>query len=193
MKKILFASMAAGTLIFASCSGSKADEQAREDSERRADSIEAVEDAARSAERARQDSIRLDSIQKAEEFASAIPSFTEVADSQGNWASLFKKRGFSISYKSSKGWDNEMGEDVTVKLVIAKLNEGSEPSCVFTENNFGFAMTINGAPELLDQYDREAKAYVAKLKKEQPDDWYTQGYKVTRSGNTVTMSWPEGE
>ena len=64
MKKLFFGGVA--LLLMASCAGRGSSEKAREDSVRIADSIAQVETATAAAEQARQDSIRQDSIAKAE-------------------------------------------------------------------------------------------------------------------------------
>lgn len=177
--------LATGVVIVAlsACSGSKSAEQARLDSIHRADSIAAVQ--------ARLDSIRQDSIKKAEKIISAIPTFKEI--DQLNHSILFKKKGFEVTYKKGRGWDNEICEEVIVDRVRAELNKGGEPSCSFAETEHGWSMTINGAPDVLAKFAADAKAYVANLKRLNPDDWYTQEINVTVSGNTVKMFWPEGD
>ena len=190
MRKIYFVLGAALLLcLFSACSNS--DKQHEEDSIRRADSIAAIEAAEKAAEEARLDSIRQDSIEKAEKIIASIPTFSEV--DRGNFATLFKKKGFEISYKKGKVWDNEVLDFVPYNNTIASLNKGGEPSCLFVENDNGWTMTINGAPELLDKFASDAKNNVAKLKRENKGDWYFEAFKVTVSGNSVKMYWPTGD
>lgn len=190
MKKLFFAAMLAGATIFTSCSSSKADEQAREDSERRADSIEAVEAAAQRAERARQDSIRQDSIQKAEEFTAAIPTFREVQNVAFNanaQKSFFKKRGFKVSSSSQSVFSDVDGEMVKYTTVTATLEGPDGKSCKYKHNGEDkWSLTISGAPEILDNFAADAKAYANKKQK----DMNEMDIFFSKSGDTVSISWP---
>lgn len=93
MKKLLFGISA--LLSLASCSGNGASEKAREDSTRIADSIAQVEAAKAAVEQARLDSIRQDSIAKAEVAAQYDDLVNQLVSAVNNIDNAHKKGNYS--------------------------------------------------------------------------------------------------
>ncbi len=100
-----------------------------------------------------------------------IPSFAEIYNQLFNHdslVSLFTNRGFEVSAPTytytiteEEAGPEEPGTYVGYKPVVAKLNVGGEPSCVFEqiiEHGWGFKITINGAPEVLAAMKKAADA-----------------------------------
>lgn len=161
MNKLIFIAIALVMTAVTACGPSAAEkaEKARQDSIRVADSLNAV---AAAIERARLDSLRQDSIEKYQQFVAAIPSFTEIENSRGNWKKLFANRGFSMSSHTVIGWDCDALEDVPYKAVIGTLQMGDRYCQFYKTQNGGFKMTIKGAPTLLEEFANQGRAYVAK-------------------------------
>lgn len=197
MKKILI--LPAVLMMMCACGGKSADEQAAEQKQHD-DSIAAAvraEEAAKAAELARLDSLRQDSIKRIENFRAAIPTFAEVND-YGDYAKLFKTKGYTITYGKGEGWDNEILQIVPVKTVIANLKLDDQHSCSFREfcsfeNGVGWKMTINGAPEELEKFAAAAKSFMNGEKAKYPNDWYYGDAYVKQAGNTVTYRFPMGD
>lgn len=176
-------------LLLASCNTNKSSEaDPAADSIRRADSIAAIQAVAETAEKARIDSLREDSIAKINLAKENIPSFKEVNSKYGQQlSSMFKSRGFEVSSTTVMCFSPEDECDVPVKFTIAKLKQG-DLSCEFRQTEGGFKMTINGAPDVLAKFASDAKNYIAKLKRESPNDYWVQNYSAVQKGNTVTLT-----
>lgn len=195
MKRLFL--LSAVTLLIASYGGS--DKEKAADDSARADSIAAVEaqHAAEAAQQAHLDSLRQDSINQAEIFASKIPSFKLINENEGEQLeSIFKSHGFTVSYTYGKSWNPDALDMTSVKQINATLKMGDK-ECTYREhfgdNGTDYTMIIKGAPEKLNEYATEAKSYIAKMKRQNPGDWYYGDTKVKVSGNTVTIHYPMGD
>ena len=104
MKKLLFGT--AVVLLMASCSGNNASDKANDDSARIVDSIAQIEETKAAAEQAREDSIRQDSIAKAEELAKATAQYDPMLD---KYESLINKC-WSMSKKGMTINDQELAD-----------------------------------------------------------------------------------
>lgn len=184
------------TIFVYSCGPSASEKRLNQiqDSLLTADSIAKAEaEAAALAEQARLDSIRQDSIVKAEKIIAAMPTFKEIEDNRGSLEGMFKRKGFIISYAKGEAWNPETTYFEYTPRIVAKLNSGGTPSFSYVENDNGYKVTITGAPEKLERFGKDAKAWLKKWKAQAPDDWYYQEFKVTVSGNTVIVYWPTGD
>lgn len=186
MKKFMILIAAAGLL--AGCGARQSAEERRRDSLRAIDSILAVkhdeEMRIAAIEQARQDSLRQDSIAKAESARAAIPTFGEIENST-NRVSLFKSRGFKVAIK--KVFNDQL--DDYDDYLTATYSAGGV-SCTYKTEWDGYKYTINGAPDLLEKFYSEAKASIDAQRRTNPNDAWVQQWKATKAGNTVTCSWP---
>lgn len=178
MKKLLYGAVA--LLLTASCAGNKAEKE-NEESIRQADSIAAIEarqEAQAAAEQARLDSLRQDSIAKAEKASANIPTFNEIMNCS-NLAKMFKSHGFKTSVKKVYNEAYETyDEDVT-----ATYSEGNL-YCKYITDGYGLEYTIKGNDELLDKFLKDAKAYISREKKKNN---ISENAKAYKSGSTVTV------
>ncbi len=196
MKRFFY--IAAAALLICSCGKSK--EEAEREAKQKADSIAAVAaaKAAEAAELARLDSIRTDSLARISEFIDAIPTFAEINAAQGSYASLFKKKGFTVTYGRGTAWDNEICEDVPVKTVIANLKLDDLHYCTFKEflnsnEGCGWHLTIVGAPEKLQEVATATISNMNAQKRQYAGDWYYQEAYARQNGNTITYRFPMGD
>ncbi|MDE6273248.1 MAG: hypothetical protein K2M31_09625 [Muribaculaceae bacterium] len=176
MRKIYFVLGSALLLcLFSACSNS--DKQHEEDSIRRADSLAAIEAAEKAAEEARLDSIRQDSIEKAEKLIASIPTFKEIRDAVSTFdtakqLNLFKSRGFTSNYKKhtytvseEEAGAEEPGTYTVNGPVTATLTIDGNEVCKYQELNnhgWGFKITINDAPQILEKMKKDADEYFRK-------------------------------
>lgn len=175
MKKLLFG--AAAVLLMASCSGNGSAEKTEktgEDSARISDSIAQVEAAQAASEKAHQDSLRADSIQKAEAdaFYNKLPDPKKIVWDV-NAGKYLKKLGFS---GSSRG-DEESAEGTYT------LTDGDKTCKVHytTEFNIGDTeVTITGDEEALNKFYKRASKMKASYEE--------GGTTVEKKGNTVYIS-----
>ena len=189
MKKGLLFAIAALALLAGACGGSKEAEKAAEDSARRADSmaqVKAAEEAAiAAAEQARLDSLRQDSIEKREKAIERIPSFSQI--NNGNLESVLKKAGFKIKKKTG---EEPWGGEYFTYVASATYNPVEGVSCTYKATGNGFSFTIVGADDQLEQFYQDAKNYIAKAKRNNPEDPWVAEWSAKKSGNTVTISMP---
>ena len=184
MKKLLY--FAAAIFLAVGCSGNGEAVKELRDSIRRADSIRAedsiAEARALALEAARMDSLRQDSIEKVEKAIAAIPTFHDLY-SPGKREAMLKKRGFKI--KKRKEFIEPWGDR---EFITATLNPAPGISCKYVEEETCSKFTLKGLPELLDQFYADAKAYIARKKKEWPDDHWVQDWSAVKKGDTVEVS-----
>ena len=176
--------MSVGLLTAVASCSQKSEEQHRQDSIHIADSI-AQEEALMEQERinsARQDSIRKDSIDKIEKFKAAIPSFKQVEG--GNRKNLFSKLGYKITTK--REFDERFDEYNTyVAKAVYEVNDNMK--VVYQAIDGGYTITITGAPEARDKFYSDAKASIAKSKRESPEDAWIGEWYAKISGDKITV------
>lgn len=183
-----------------SCSSTNTSQESNEDSIRRADSIAAIEAAEKAAEEARLDSIRQDSIDTVNKIIASIPSFKEIRDARydtQDLLKLFRSRGFSASARKTQytiteeeAGAEEPGTYTKYSPVIATLNINDKEVCKFqqlNEHGWGFKITINGAPEVLEQMKNNADASFKKDLAEYGWDgnYWKNSCRCTLKGNTL--------
>lgn len=176
-------SVVAGGMILSlmACDGGAKEASSAEDSV--AKEAAAAEAAAKAVEHARldsinaarQDSVRRDSIAKV--VVAKFPKASEIISAADNRTlmRMLKKKGFTVNGK------------------MATLNEGEDVSCIVTQLELGWSVTINGAPEALAAMAAGCKSYVARQKSQFPDDWWYQEWKYSKNGNTVKVFIPYGD
>lgn len=182
MKKLIY--MAILGIAFAGCDGGKsAEEEARLEEKRVADSIRTADSlAAVALEAARLDSLRQDSISKVEKFIAAIPSFNQV--NNGDAAKLFKRLGYNVTMK--KGYDEFDGSSFTYAAKASYILSDNM-KVVYAPTNGGFEITITGAPEQRDRFLADAKAYIAKCKRDNPMDPWANEWYAKMNGDKITL------
>ena len=112
----------------------------------------------------------------------AIPSFYEIEKSK-NVDKLFKNRGFKVSKK--REYVDRYDDNFT--FVTATYDSGDGISCKYVEDLYGFKFTVKGAPEILDKFQRDAKAWIKSEIRKNPGDAWVERMSATKSGNTVTV------
>ena len=183
MKKITLLYSAVALLALASCGGGKSDEAAKADSARQADSIAAVqkaaEQAAQAAEQARQDSLRQDSIDKAQAFTNALPDPQIMLKKTGKQrGSYLSSLGFKGSQKTT--YDEMMGGEYSSGNYTFSV-DGKTCTIKWDEdfNQTTITVTINGDETALN-------AFYAKSKKV-TNSGMESGCNTSKSGNTITI------
>lgn len=119
----------------------------------------------------------------AELLAQAVPTYNEIYNTADREA-LFRNHGFSIKHR--KEYSDQMEE--YVELFTATYSVADGVDYTFADGMYGFDITINGAPELLEQQYTEAKRLLNKEKRAAgEDEWWIQHTNISRHGNTFSF------
>lgn len=178
MKKIiLFCAVALAAMT--ACNNAQKEAEAA--AKAKADSIARADSIAKVVEQHRLDSIRQDSIRQIEEAMAKIPTFNEINNAR-NRASLFRNRGFKVSTRKVY---EEIFSDYST-YITASLNLPNGVSCKYSEGFPESTFTLVGAPELLDKYLAEAKAWCAVEKRKYSNIGGANFY-AKKTGNKVTV------
>lgn len=155
MKKLLFGATA--LLVMTSCSGNGSSDKSSDDATFRADSIAKVEAAKAAAEQARLDSLRTDSINKAEaeSFYNSLPKLKKLATfDEKKVTKYLHSLGFNGTFKVEG-----MEEDWRANGIFTL--ERGERKCVVKAHISGYFedydITITGDAEAVDRYYKECK------------------------------------
>lgn len=178
-------SMFVGILITTTSCSQKREEHHQQDSLRIDDFSHIDDSIAREEalmEQKRMDSIRQDSIDKIEKFKAAIPTLKQIDSNDPQ--KLFSKLGYKITTK--RGYDERVDEYYTyVAKAIYEVNDKMKVTYQPIEG--GFTITITGAPEARDKFYSDAKASIAKSKRECPDDAWISEWYAKISGDKITV------
>lgn len=176
-------------MIACSSSADKAYEVEGDGMQEEVDSSASIEAQKEAEEQARLDSIKSDSNAKVARFKASIPTFKEVFSTEGYAVAekvLFKKCGFKVSTSSWSAFSDISGETEYYTSVTAVLKGPDGMSCIFKENGIDeWTMTIIGAPDVLDKFAVDTKAFAIRSQNniDEPDYFYK------KTGNTVLFSW----
>ena len=100
---------------------------------------------------------------------------------------MLKKLGYEITTK--REYDERFDEYNTyVAKAVYEINDSMKIQ--YQQTDTGFSITITGAPEERDKFYSDAKASIAKSKREYPDDAWVSTWSAKISGDKITVSWP---
>lgn len=87
--------------------------------------------------------------------------------------------------------ENMMRDSMNITLMWQKQYEINDSmKVVYQQTDTGFSITITGVPEARDKFYSDAKASIAKSKREYPDDAWVSTWSAKISGDKITVSCP---
>ena len=102
----------------------------------------------------------------------------------GDLKNLFSKRGYKIT---TKRYYDEISEEYYTYVAKAIYMVNDNMKVVYQAIDGGYTITITGAPEARDKFYSDAKASIAKSKRESPEDAWIREWYAKISGDKITV------